>query len=121
MPVPPAGFLLQYFALPIGLAACRGCCPNISFTLAAFCLAGAIVARYGGEGALCGAWACWACGGLAGFSWFMFVDPDLTWRIFAINFAFGGISLVVAAEMRAVREQGADRADPDSARAAVRR
>ena len=36
----------------------------------------------------------------------MFVDPDLTWRIFAMNFAFGGISLVVAAELRPVRNRG---------------
>ena len=58
-------------------------------------------------------WACSGLGGLAGFSWFMFVDPDLTWRVFAINFAFGGISLLVAAEIRAVQERGAGRADPD--------
>ena len=35
-------------------------------------------------------------------SWFLFVEPDLTWRIYAINFALGGMSLLVAAELRAV-------------------
>ena len=32
----------------------------------------------------------------------MFVDPDLTWRIFAMHFALGGICLLVAAELRAL-------------------
>ena len=41
----------------------------------------------------------------------MFVDPDLTWRMFAINFAFGGISLVVAAELQGSARTRAGRAD----------
>ena len=45
-------------------------------------------------------------GGLAGLLWFMFVEPDLTWRVYAVNFAFGGISLVVAAELRAMPDKG---------------
>jgi diguanylate cyclase (GGDEF)-like protein len=45
-------------------------------------------------------------GGLIAFCWFLFVQPELTWRIYAINFAFGGISLVVAAELRTVRGNG---------------
>jgi len=36
----------------------------------------------------------------------MFVDPDLTWRVLVMNFAFGGISLLVAAEIRAVPSRG---------------
>jgi diguanylate cyclase (GGDEF)-like protein len=45
-------------------------------------------------------------GGLAAFSWFMFVQPDLNWRVLSVNFAFGGISLIVAAEVRAVANRG---------------
>ena len=36
----------------------------------------------------------------------MFVQPDLTWRVLAVNFGFGGISLIVAAEVRAVPNRG---------------
>ncbi|RUZ76493.1 GGDEF domain-containing protein [Mesorhizobium sp. M7A.F.Ca.US.006.01.1.1] len=98
------GFLLQYFTLPIGMPLTK-LVSNICFSVAGCCLAGAIVHRYGrkvpyvGIGVLAG-------GGLASFCWFLFVAPDLTWRILAMNFAFGGISLVVAAELRPVRNNG---------------
>ncbi|MBZ9892648.1 GGDEF domain-containing protein [Mesorhizobium sp. BR1-1-3] len=98
------GFLLQYFTLPIGMPLTK-LVSNICFSIAGCCLAGAIVHRYGrkvpyvGIGAL--AW-----GGLASFCWFLFIAPDLTWRILAMNFAFGGISLLVAAELRPVRNNG---------------
>jgi diguanylate cyclase (GGDEF)-like protein len=99
------GFLLQYFVLPVGLPVSR-LFSVLGFTVAVFALAGAIIARHGRKppwvqiGLL-------GLGGIAGFSWFMFVEPDLTGRVFAINFAFGGICLVVVAELRAVREGGA--------------
>ncbi|WP_027037419.1 GGDEF domain-containing protein [Mesorhizobium ciceri] len=98
------GFLLQYFTLPIGMPLTK-LVSNICFTIAGCCLAGAIVHRYGrkvpyvGIGVLAG-------GGLASLCWFLFVAPDLTWRILAMNFAFGGISLLVAAELRPVRNNG---------------
>ena len=98
------GFLLQYFTLPVGMVLTK-LLSNICFTFAACCLCGAIVARYGrrvpfvGIGVLAG-------GGLAAFCWFLFVQPDLTWRILAINFGFGGLSLLVAAELRQVRNNG---------------
>lgn len=100
-----AGFLLQYFVLPVGLPVSR-LVSNLSFTIAVIALAGAIIVRYGrkppwGQMGLLG------LGGIAAFSWFMFVEPDLTWRVFAINFAFGGICLVLAAELRTVPEKGA--------------
>lgn len=98
------GFLLQYFTLPVGLAATK-LFSNIFFTLSAFCLAGAIVARYG-RPIPWKAFAVLGFGGLAAFSWFMFVHSDLTWRVLVMNFAFGGISLLVAAEVRAVPNRG---------------
>jgi diguanylate cyclase (GGDEF)-like protein len=99
------GFLLQHFTLPVVGFALSRLVSNISFTLAAFCLAGAIVARYGRRVPYA-AFGILGGGGLAAFSWFMFVEPDLTSRIFATNFAFGGISLVVAAELRVVPNRG---------------
>ncbi|TIM34738.1 MAG: GGDEF domain-containing protein, partial [Mesorhizobium sp.] len=93
-----AGFLLQYFTLPVGMAPTK-LLSNTCFTFAACCLCSAIVARYGrrvpyvGIGVLAG-------GGLTAFCWFLFVQPDLTWRILAMNFGFGGLSLLVAAELR---------------------
>lgn len=98
------GFLLQYFTLPIGVALTK-LVSNICFTVAACCLSSAIVARYGrrvpyvGIGIVTG-------GGLAAFMWFMFVQPDLTWRVLVMNFGFGALSLLVAAELRTVRNNG---------------
>jgi diguanylate cyclase (GGDEF)-like protein len=99
-----AGFLLQYFTLPVGQEPTK-LLSNLFFTLAASCLAGAVVARYGRRVPYV-ALGMLGLGGLGAFFWFLFVQPDLTWRIYAINFAFGGISLVVAAELRAVRRNG---------------
>lgn len=98
------GFLLQYFTLPFGMQLTK-LTSNICFTVAGCCLSSAIIHRYGrkvpyvGIGVLAG-------GGLASFCWLLFVAPDLTWRILAMNFAFGGISLLVAAELRPVRRNG---------------
>ncbi len=99
-----AGFLLQYFTLPLGHTPTR-LLSNLCFTLAVSCVAGAVVARYGRRVPYV-ALGVLSLGGFATFCWFLFVQPDLTWRIYAINFAFGGISLVVAAELRSVRKNG---------------
>ncbi|RTM03059.1 MAG: GGDEF domain-containing protein [Hyphomicrobiales bacterium] len=99
-----AGFLFQHFSFPVGLAPSKFL-SNLCFCLAACCLVGAVVARHGrpvpyaGIGALAG-------GGMAAFCWFLFVQPDLTWRILVVNFALGGISLLAAAELRVVRGNG---------------
>ena len=55
------GFLLQYFTLPAGLAATK-LLSNIFFTLSAFCLAGAIAARFG-DRSRGKPWASWASAG----------------------------------------------------------
>lgn len=98
------GFLLQYFDLPLGHDPTR-LLSNLCFTLAASCLACSVVARYGRRVPYL-AIGFLAAGGLAVFCWFLFVQPDLTWRIYTINFALGGICLVVTAELRPVRSNG---------------
>jgi diguanylate cyclase (GGDEF)-like protein len=98
------GFLLQYFPLPVGQELTK-LLSNLCFMLTGTCLAGAVVARYGRRVPY-SALGILGIGGMTAFCWFLFVQPDLTWRIYAINFAIGGISLVVAAELRAVRRNG---------------
>ena len=98
------GFLLQHFTLSVGFVATR-LISTASFTLGASCIAGAVVWRYGRRVPFA-ALGILGSGGLVAFWWFMFVEPNLTYRILAINFAFGGMSLVVAAELRAVPDKG---------------
>jgi diguanylate cyclase (GGDEF)-like protein len=92
------GFLLQYFLLPIGFEATK-LLSLMAFTIAVCSAGGAIVVRYGRPVPWFGIGVCAALG-FGAFTWFLFVKPDLTWRILVINFAFGGISLVVASELR---------------------
>jgi diguanylate cyclase (GGDEF)-like protein len=98
------GFLLQFLELPIGLPATKLLSVS-SFTISAVSMSAAIVTRYARPIPWRGL-AFFGVGGLAAFSWFMFVQPDLTWRILSINFAFGGISLIVAAEIGALANRG---------------
>lgn len=97
------GFLLQGVELPIGFAGTKFL-SNLSFLSSGFFIASAISRRYGrpvpcaGLLVLCG-------GGLAVFSWFLLVEPSLTWRILSINFALGGVTLLIAAELRAVADK----------------
>lgn len=44
-----------------------------------------------------------ALAGFAAFLWYLFVEPSLTMRIYAISFTFGAIMLVMAAELNRVR------------------
>ncbi|THF57379.1 GGDEF domain-containing protein [Ollibium composti] len=99
-----SGFLLQYFILPFGFTATK-LISNIGFLAAGSCIAGAIIARSGRRVPFA-AIGVLALGGLASLCWFMFVFSNITWRIFAINFALGGISLLAAAELRHVRRNG---------------
>lgn len=98
------GFLLQYFTLPIGFDASK-IISNVNFIIAGSCIAGAIVARCGRPVPVF-AIGTLAAGGLAVFGFFLLVVPSLTWRIYAVNFALGGISLVAAAELRHVFRKG---------------
>jgi diguanylate cyclase (GGDEF)-like protein len=102
------GFLLQYFALPIGYAGTK-LASNALFMTAGLLICSAAIRRYRRPVPVAG-FAVLALCGFGAVCWFMFVQPDMTWRIYAINFALGGLCLLVAAELRPVRPKGpADR------------
>ena len=94
------GFLLQFFA-PFGMEASR-LLSNFFFLGGGVGLAAGALGRHGRKlPAL--AIGAFAIGGFASFCWFLFVEPDLNWRILSINFAFGAISLALVAELRSVK------------------
>lgn len=102
------GFLLQYFELPVGYASTK-LASNTLFMTAGLLICSAAIKRYRRPAPVV-ALAILAAGGLGGVCWFMFVQPDMSWRIYSINFALGGMSLLVAAELRPVQPKGpADR------------
>lgn len=103
------GFLLHYLALPVGLLGTKFLA-NSLFAVAVLGLSTAMIARQGRPvpwlilGSL-------TLTGMGALSWFMFVDPSLIKRIFAVNFTFGAVAFVVATELRtSARNQLADRA-----------
>ncbi|TKT82840.1 GGDEF domain-containing protein [Aquamicrobium sp. LC103] len=93
-------FLMQYFAVPFGASVARFC-SNTLFVLASITLSVGCLERYRRKPPYRALFLI-ALPALAMFSWFLYVDPDITWRIYIVNFAFGGICLVLAAEIRAV-------------------
>lgn len=98
------GFLLQHFSLPIGVNVTK-VLSNVCFVTAASCIVGAVIARTGRRVPYV-AIAVLGVGGLSALCWFLFAVPDLTWRIYSINFALGGIALLAALETRHVRRNG---------------
>lgn len=92
------GFLCQQFVLPIGLPLTKTV-SVVAFTIATVLLGAAVIERCR-RPVPYPAMLSMAAAGLVAFLWFMFVEPSLTWRILVINFAFGGISLLVVAELR---------------------
>ena len=92
------GFLLQYFVLPIGHAGDEAHLEHaVLYGRALHLQRGDHALRPAGPGrGLRGAdrWRPWRP------ILVPVVDPDITWRIYAINFALGGISLLLAAERR---------------------
>jgi diguanylate cyclase (GGDEF)-like protein len=103
------GFLLHYVILPVGVLGTKFIA-NSLFAVAVLGLSTAMIARQGRRvpwlvlGGL-------VLFGLGALSWFMFVDPNLIKRIFTVNFTFGAVAFVGAAELRAsARNQLAGRA-----------
>ncbi|MHA6687978.1 GGDEF domain-containing protein [Mesorhizobium sp. A556] len=99
------GFGLQYFTVPFAGFALTKLASSVSFTLAVAGLATAILYRYG-KRVPYAAIGILSVGGVATFAWFLFIEPSITYRIYALNFAFGGICLLMAAELRRVRRDG---------------
>lgn len=95
------GFLLQYFPLPLGFAATK-ITSNVGFLAGGACIMGAVVLCCGRRVPVA-AFGALGAAGLAAFLWALLVVPDLTWRVYAVNFALGGMSLVTAAQVRRAR------------------
>ncbi|BCH22256.1 GGDEF domain-containing protein [Mesorhizobium sp. L-8-3] len=92
------GFLIRGVTPPIGGETAK-LISNAFFLVAGHMLAVGVVGRFGRRPphlalGLVGA------AGLSGLSWFLFVEPNMTWRIFSINFALAAMSLIVVAEIR---------------------
>lgn len=97
------GFLLQHFEFPFGFDASK-LASNVLFFAATVLIVSAIISRYHRPLPLL-AFAALTVVGLGSWSWFMFVDPELTARLYSTNFALGGMSLLVAADLRAVPDK----------------
>ena len=91
------GFLLQYFVI-LDLAASK-LASNLLFLVGGVGLAVGGLGRYGRRPPII-ATGLLATLGFAGFCWYLYVEPDITGRILVINFAFGAITLVMAAKLR---------------------
>ena len=92
-------FVLQYFAI-FGVTASK-VVSNLLFLSGGVCLAIGILGRY--DRSLPLAWlVLFPLIGFAVFAWFMFVEPSLTNRMYAINFCFGAMALAMVAELRRV-------------------
>jgi diguanylate cyclase (GGDEF)-like protein len=93
-----AGFLLQFLQLPVGLATTK-LISNLSMFTGAVLLLSGILGRYGHRPPWLGL-AVLTAPLLAAFVWFLYWQPDLTWRIYLINFIFGTVALLLVCEIR---------------------
>lgn len=98
------GFLLQYFVLPIGFYPTK-LISNVAFLAGTACVALAVSARYTARPPYAAVGILSAIG-LSLLIWFLFVDPNLSWRIYAMNFSLGGVTFFVAAQMYRVPGRG---------------
>lgn len=98
------GFLMQYFDIP-GAFEFGRMVSAAAFLIAALCLAVAILSHFG-RPVPAVAFGVLGIGGFLVFCWFMLVSPNLTWRIYTLNFAIGGICLFIATELRLIWRTG---------------
>ena len=91
------GFFLQYFTL-ISLTFSK-LVSNLLLLLGAVGLAAGTFSRFKCRPRLSLVYVA-ALTGYVAFAWFIFIDPDITSRIYAINFAAGAICLLITAELR---------------------
>jgi len=90
-------FLFQHFS-PTGLTIFRFA-SNGLFVLGAICITTGALERYGRTPPI-RAMLATAGVGLSAFTWFFFVQPDIIWRIYAVNFTLGVIALLFVVELR---------------------
>jgi diguanylate cyclase (GGDEF)-like protein len=92
------GFLMQCVSLPIGDYTAK-LISNAFFLVTGYTLAAGVVGRFGRRPPhLALSLVCAV--GLSVLAWFLLVEPDLTWRIFSINFALAAICFIIVAELR---------------------
>lgn len=94
------GFVFQRYDLHVGFYASKMISVG-SFAAATILITAAVCLRYG-RPIPYAALAILIGSGLGAFTWFMLGDPSLTWRIYSMNFALGGVSALVMFELRAV-------------------
>lgn len=96
------GFLLQYFSIySVPLSRLMS---NLLFLIGGMGMAAGALARYGRRVPI-RAITLVATAGFAVFVWFLYIQPSIPLRIYAINFAFGAITLMIAAELRFVEKR----------------
>jgi len=97
------GFLFQFLPLPLGLPTLK-LVSNLSLFAGATLLFSGILRRYDRKPPWL-ALAAMTVPQLAAFVWFLYGHPDLTWRIYLINFTFGTVALLLVCELRAVQRR----------------
>ncbi len=98
-----AGFMLQRFELPTGMVPTR-LMSVACFSVATYSVAVAVCEARGRRPPRSLLAAVLGCG-YAVFVWFMLVDPELTARVYAVNFAFGAVGFLVAADLRSMQDK----------------
>lgn len=93
-------FALQYFSV-FSVDASK-LLSNLLFLAGGLCMAAGALGRYGRLLPFATIAVITAMG-FSFFTWFLYVSPDLSWRIYTINFTFGAITLMLASEIRSVR------------------
>ena len=96
------GFLLQYFTIYSDTLS--RAVSNLLFLAGGVGMATGALARYDLSVPVRPIAAVGAIGFCA-FLWFLYVEPSIPLRIYAINFAFGAITLMIAAELRRVPQR----------------
>lgn len=92
-------FFLQYFTI-FGFTASK-VLSNALFLVGGVTLATGILARYDRRPPIV-ALVLFPLIGFSVFAWFFFMEPSLTYRIYAINFCFGAMAIALAAELARV-------------------
>ncbi|MGO4839889.1 GGDEF domain-containing protein, partial [Rhizobiaceae sp. 2RAB30] len=94
------GFLVQCIPLPIGEGPTR-LLSNACFLITGYMLATGVAGRFERRPPhLALSLVCLV--GIAVLAWFLFVTPNMAWRILVINASVAAIAFIIAAELRTV-------------------